>query len=100
MNDTISRQKAINMANAMYAKCDTGDTMDLRDMIVAGLDCLPSAQPEITGEDVQEWCHKRRLTIIGKELYFEMRNSWMRSSWSASAQPDRSGQERTGGRAY
>ena len=46
MDDYISRQMAINTANALYAKCETGDITDLRDMIVAGLDCLPSAQPK------------------------------------------------------
>ena len=44
--DAISRQMAINLVNVLYAKCDTGDITDLRDMIVAGLDYLPSAQPE------------------------------------------------------
>lgn len=38
---------------------------------------LPPAQPEITEEDVREWCYKRCLTIVDNALYLEMRSRWL-----------------------
>ena len=46
MDDTISRQAAISTATTMYERCDTGDIIDYRDMMVESLEVLPSAQPD------------------------------------------------------
>lgn len=46
MNDSISRQAAIETATTMCERCDTGDIIDYRDMMVESLKVLPSAQPE------------------------------------------------------
>ena len=46
MNDSISRQAAISTAATMCERCDTGDIIDYRDMMVESLKVLPSAQPE------------------------------------------------------
>ena len=40
----ISRQAAIGTAETMYERCDTGDIIDYRDMMVESLKVLPSAQ--------------------------------------------------------
>ena len=43
MDDMISRQAAIGTAEIMYERCDTGDIIDYRDMMVESLKVLPSA---------------------------------------------------------
>ena len=43
---------------------------------------LPSAQPEITEEDVKEYCKKRCLIVVTSEFYDEMIKRW------SSAQPE------------
>lgn len=88
--DTISRRVAIDALDALcdreceYSKkqrsvmcgaCHLGSAFDV-------VEQLPSAQSEITEEEVREWCYKRCLTVIDNALYLEMR-----SRWSASAQP-------------
>lgn len=46
MVDYIDRQAAINTAKTMCDRCDTGDILDYRDLMVESLTVLPSAQPE------------------------------------------------------
>lgn len=45
-----------------------------------------SAQPEITEEDVREWCYKRCLTIIDNALYLEMRSRWLPPDFCSHAE--------------
>lgn len=47
MDDLISRRAAISTATTMYERCDTGDIIDYRDMMVESLKVLPSAQSDI-----------------------------------------------------
>lgn len=46
MRDTIWREDAIETAQRMYERCNTGDIIDYRDMVVEALKVLPSAQPQ------------------------------------------------------
>lgn len=47
MSNLISRQTVIDTVYALEQKCDTRDTIDLRDMIIEAVAVLPSAEPEI-----------------------------------------------------
>ena len=38
---------------------------------------LPSAQPEITEDDVKEYCRKRCLIVLTSDLYNEMYRRWV-----------------------
>ena len=46
------------------------------------LDHVPSAQSEITEDDVKEYCRKRCLIVVTSDFYDEMTRRW------ASVQPD------------
>lgn len=48
MNDVISRNAAITTAKNAYTACGDRSKEDYRDMLIACLEELPSAQPEIT----------------------------------------------------
>ena len=51
------------------------------------LDDLPSAQPEITFEDIKKYCEKRRLVILTREFYDEMK-SRLQSAPNDFEEPD------------
>lgn len=81
-DDHISRQAAkLRVARVIWEEGDS--CYDFHDKCVDCLDDVPPAQPEITEEDVREWCYKRGLTIIDNALYLEMK-----SRWSASVQSE------------
>ena len=85
MSDLISRQDAINTSLEFFVEFLGGALHEnAQKELIARFQRLSSAQPEITEEDIREWCYKRCLTIIDNALYLEMR-----SRWSASAQPER-----------
>ena len=46
MDDLISRQDAIQTAERMFKRCDTGSMEDYHDLLIEALTALPSAQPE------------------------------------------------------
>lgn len=50
MTDPIDRQKAIDTANAMFERCDTGSIEDYHDLMVEALKVLPATEPP------DEWC--------------------------------------------
>ena len=88
MSDPIDRQEAIDAMMKLQAEddeaygCHIPEGFD-GERAKEALESLPSAQPEITEEEVREWCYKRCLTVIDNALYLEMR-----SRWSASAQSE------------
>ena len=69
MSDLIRREDAIDVIKGI----DRYFVRFIKD--------LPSAQPEITQEDVELYCRRRCLTLITDELYNEMKIRW-------SAQPE------------
>jgi len=77
MADLIDRQAAIDAMFEKMPGITFGDALNI-------LRTLPSAQPEITGADVQEYCRKRNLAVITNELLHEMQRRW-----SETAQPER-----------
>lgn len=85
--DLIYKQAAINALERTKEKDPKGDIAvfynKITDNKIAVIEALSSVQPEITEEDVREWCYKRGLTIIDNALYIEMK-----SRWSAPAQPE------------
>lgn len=84
MLDLIERQAAIDALNALekdghaYVNGAFFETI-LRDEVKRVLEELPSALPEITMEDIEEYCRKRCLIVITNELFHEMRARWSQS---------------------
>ena len=77
MNDLISRQAAINAAKRTdYRGLTVEDVKKVTDAVVEELKALPSAQPEITEDDVKEYCRKRCLIVVTSDLYDEMMKRW------------------------
>lgn len=86
MSDLISRQDSIDALEAKKDKTSKGTIGQFYNTIIQHdidtLMDLPSAQPEITEKDVQEWCYKRCLTVIDNRLFLEMRSRWSVSKHS------------------
>lgn len=81
MDDLISRQAAID---ALEEPCKVSDTWSDECAVgkreqwekdVKSLKVLPSAQPELTEEDVMEYCDKRNFAVIPRES-LEMLKWW------------------------
>ena len=45
-DDSISRKKALDTVRAMCDRCDTGDVLDYRDLMLEAFEALPSTLPE------------------------------------------------------
>lgn len=73
-NDLISRQQAIDALDGF--RCGTKAAWKV-------IEDLPPAQPEITEDDVKEYCRKRCLIVVTSDFYGEMYRRW------TSAQPER-----------
>lgn len=77
LSDHISRQAAIDalsdgaLTNYQAAGHDNGLVKAIN-----VIKALPSAQPEITEDDVKEYCRKRCLIVVTSELYYEMAKRW------------------------
>lgn len=85
MDDLISRQAAIDAihedADWLASQGSDWQTERMeRDRSI--LRSLPSAQPEITEDDVKEYCRKRCLIVVTSDFYDEMMSRW------SSAQPE------------
>ena len=81
--DCISRQAELDAIASVTERYINNlppmlDKKEVMDTIKA----LPSAQPEITEEDVKEYCRKRCLVVLTSDLYAEMKKRW------SSAQPE------------
>ena len=84
MDDLISRQAVLDYIDTMPSELTSdGRRMVRRIRLTEYIaDTLPSAQPEITEDDVKEYCRKRCLIVVTSDLYYEMTRRW------ASAQPE------------
>ena len=76
--DTIYRQAAIDAVHKNY---DTildfkSDGRTVADSFEDIINTLPSAQPEITEEDVKKYCRERCFAIVDGELFEEMKIRW------------------------
>lgn len=81
-NDCISREAAIDAAIEAVDEWDDGCNLTRADMIADAINnTVPSAQPEITEDDVKEYCRKRCLIVVTSGFYDEMTRRW------ATAQP-------------
>jgi hypothetical protein len=64
MNDLISRQAAIDAAKHAWAKgLEPSQYIEL----------LPSAQPEMTDEQFEDYCRKRCLSVVTNEFMEDVR---------------------------
>ena len=73
MNDTISRQAALD---ATWFEPSYTDPLNVLTEVRDRLKVLPSAQPEITEDDVNEYCRKRCLIVVTSDFYKEMMKRW------------------------
>ena len=64
MNDTVSRQWLMECVNEGWIKFDT--EKDKNRFIHLVRDIAPSEQPEITEEQVREYCRKRGLSVVDR----------------------------------
>lgn len=72
MDDLISRQAAIDALKRDEALVRAFGYQHAIDAIQE----LPSAQPEITQNDIELYCKQRCLTVITNELFCEMKTRW------------------------
>lgn len=88
MRDPIERQDAIEaMTNTLWHypnECyrNLNEYEFAKGLAELGLKSVPSAQQEITEDDVKEYCRKRCLIVVASDFYDEMTRRW------ASAQPE------------
>ena len=82
MSDLIRRDRAIATAISGITRIIDGEKWIRVKEVRESLKEMPSAQPEITQEDVELYCRRKCLTLITNELYNEMKIRW-------SAQPER-----------
>lgn len=74
-DDTISRRAAIDALDKRFDNVPMEQTAEIL-MLRKDLRELPSAQPEITEDDVKEYCRKRCLIVVTSDLYDEMMKRW------------------------
>ena len=79
--DTISRQAAIDAVKDLLDSMLETDTIGFYEIEHALFE-VPSAQPEITQEDVELYCRRRCLTLITDDLYNEMKTRWSAQQWT------------------
>jgi hypothetical protein len=63
MDDLISRKAAINESYQIVIDGETYDVVQVETLMG-----LPAVQPEVTEKDVVDYCYKRELCIVDKEL--------------------------------
>lgn len=74
-DDTISRRAAIDALDKRFDNVPMEQTAEIL-MLRKDLRELPSAQPEITEDDVKEYCRKRCLIVVTSNFYEEMMKRW------------------------
>lgn len=75
--DTISRQAAIDKFEPWLKVHGYSEgELNMLKAVLYELRFLPSAQPEITEDDVKEFCRKRCLIVVTSDLYDEMIRRW------------------------
>ena len=87
MSDLIDRQAAIDLVEGLESARLKGEIDLLYPKVVKGLIGLPSAQSEPTLEQIEEYCHKRCLSIIDTALLhkYEQAESSKKSSDAVKA---------------
>ena len=76
----MDKRKAENLLDNLIGMVEDSQESDYDTALKMGIEALKAhTQPEITEEDVREWCYKRCLTIIDNALYLEMRSRWYAS---------------------
>ena len=73
VDDTISRRAAIETLDRFNV---FGYVEEPWEKLSGALQALPSTQPEITEDDVKEYCRKRCLIVVTSDLYDEMMKRW------------------------
>lgn len=76
----MTDRKMIYLEDAIDALCDNCDNVQA---VCPHYPCkqyttieeLPSVQPKITFEDLRKYCEKRRLVILTREFYDEMKST-------------------------
>ena len=76
MIDPIDRQAAIETLDRFNV---FGYVEEPWEKLSGALQALPSAQPEITEDDVKEYCRKRCLIVVTSDFYEEMMKRWSQS---------------------
>ena len=76
MDDLISRRKAID---ATWEEPSYTDPLNVLTEVRDRIEALPSAQSEITEEQVKEYCEKRCLVVLSADFFHHLQ----------SAQPER-----------
>lgn len=77
MTNYMDKRTAVNLLENLIGMVDDSQENDYDTALKMGIEALKAdVQPEITEEDVREWCYKRGLTIIDNALYLEMRSRW------------------------
>ena len=75
MNDLISRQEVIDLLRDEYNWDECGQyIIPDGQYVIPDIMKLPSAQPEPTLEQIEEYCRKRCLVILTSEFYNEIRS--------------------------
>lgn len=98
MSDPIDRQSAINTAQVMYVRCDTGDIEDYRDLMCESILALPSAQPEIIKcKDCRWWdkyddydngyCMAAKHGYLSEHWEISIRRTYKGDFYCADAEP-------------
>ena len=75
-NSLIKRQDAIDAADKIIERDTSGSNAVVNAMIAWSeyIRSLPPVQPEITQEQLEEYCKKRCLTVITDDLFYELTN--------------------------
>lgn len=71
MSDLISRQAAIDAIEPTIKSILQGNSFKAIN-VMDKIRELPSAQPEVTAKDVEEYCIKRCLTVITNDLFLKL----------------------------
>lgn len=79
-DDSISRKKALDTVRAMCDRCDTGDVLDYRDLMIEAFEALPSAQPSVSKTEIVGDAISRAAvvdTIEGVDWYHQNKSGEM-----------------------
>ena len=71
--DTISRQEVLHELDWCDYELKDWQRCKLKTMVRD----IPSAQPEITEDDVKEYCRKRCLVVVTSDFYNAMYRRWV-----------------------
>lgn len=83
-DDSISRKKALDTVRAMCDRCDTGDVLDYRDLMIEAFEALPSAQPDIPNINVIiDTIKNAIIASTGNDAYMVGLRNGMKWCWSA-----------------